>query len=223
MKIRGLDSKDIWDYENSFYWFSPYNRIGKQIAHWELFKKIEGIPGEIIEVGVYKGASLIRWATFRELNENSWSKKIIGFDAFGSFPIDKNASNSDKNFVEDFSTAGGDGLRKEELEKILLNKNFQNIELVQGDAIETIPKFIEKNPQTRISLLHLDLDIYKPTIASLEYLWGLISKGGILIIDDYNDVRGATEAIDEFISKNKIKDYLKQTKYYYKPSFIIKT
>ena len=98
-----------------------------------------------------------------------------------------------------------------------------HIELIEGDIIETIPRFIKKNPQIRISLLHLDLDIYEPTIKSLDYLWDRLSKGGILIIDDYNSVTGATDAVDEFIAKNKIKDNLFQTKYYFKPSYIIKT
>ena len=77
MEIRGLSSKKSWDYENGFYWFSPYNRIAKQIAHWELYKKILEVPGDIIEVGVFKGASLTRWGTFREISENSLSRKIL--------------------------------------------------------------------------------------------------------------------------------------------------
>ena len=85
MEIRGIKSKDIWNHENGFNWFSEYSRMAKQIAHWEIYKKIDGIPGDIFELGVYKGLSLIRWATFREITENAYSRKIVGFDAFGKF------------------------------------------------------------------------------------------------------------------------------------------
>ena len=66
-----------WDYENGFYLTSPVNRIGKQLAQYELYKKIVNIPGEVLEFGVYKGASIIRFATYRELLENTYSRKII--------------------------------------------------------------------------------------------------------------------------------------------------
>ena len=65
MKIRNLDSKKIWDYENGFYWFSSQSRINKLLSHYELYKKIINIPGHIFEFGVYKAASLIRLASFR--------------------------------------------------------------------------------------------------------------------------------------------------------------
>ena len=39
------------------------------IAHWEIYKKTINVPGDIVEVGVFKGLSLLRWATFRDISE----------------------------------------------------------------------------------------------------------------------------------------------------------
>lgn len=86
MKIFKYDTENCWDYENGFYLTAENKRFSKFIAHYELYKMIKDIPGEIVEFGVFKGASLIRWATFRELLETSFSRKIIGFDVFGKFP-----------------------------------------------------------------------------------------------------------------------------------------
>ena len=80
--FRGLNKKDVWDYENGFYWFSPKSRLNKLLAHYELYKKIIEIPGHIFEFGVYKAVSLVRFATFRDAIENDLSRKIVGFDAF---------------------------------------------------------------------------------------------------------------------------------------------
>ena len=79
--IRGLSEKNKWDYENGFYWHSPQSRIGKLISHYELYKTITNLPGNILEFGVYKASSLVRFATFRNMLENDFSRKIIGFAA----------------------------------------------------------------------------------------------------------------------------------------------
>ena len=93
--IRGLNPNDVWDYENGFYWFSHRSRVNKFIAHYELYKTILDLPGDVLELGVYKSASLIRFATFRDLLENDFSRKIVGFDAFGTFPKTKLMSDVD--------------------------------------------------------------------------------------------------------------------------------
>ncbi|ODN71918.1 hypothetical protein [Methylobrevis pamukkalensis] len=111
MDIRGLSSDAVWDHENAFYWFSPPSRIAKQLAHWELYKRIVGLPGHVVELGVYKAASLIRWCTFREMLENAHARKVIGFDAFGAFPVAGDARPEDVDFVKRFEAAGATACR----------------------------------------------------------------------------------------------------------------
>jgi hypothetical protein len=176
--IRGISSSYAWDYENAFYWFSPYERIAKLIAHWKIYEKILEVPGDVLELGVYKGASLIRWATFREISENARARKIVGFDAFGAFPLPNNPSQEDLNFVENFENAGGQGLQEQEIKDILNYKHFENITLVKGDVKVTLPEYLHDNPQTRIALLHLDMDVFEPTKFALELLWERVSQGG---------------------------------------------
>ena len=86
-KVYGFEYEKRWDYENGFYLTSPSSRLAKSIAHWELYKKIIDLPGDVLEFGVYKGTSLIRFATYREMLESQYSRKIIGFDTFGKFPL----------------------------------------------------------------------------------------------------------------------------------------
>ncbi len=85
-----------------------------------------------------------------------------------------------------------------------------------------LKKFIEKNRNTKISLLHLDMDVYKPTKYVLDILEKRIVKNGIILIDDYGTMEGATKALDEFLKKrNDLK--IKKLSFYKVPSFIIKT
>src|SRR5205085_8279378 len=88
LTLRGLGKAAEWDYENGFHWFSAPARLGKLLAHYELYKMIADRPGDIVELGVFKANSLIRFATFRRLLENEDSRVIRGFDAFGKFPRD---------------------------------------------------------------------------------------------------------------------------------------
>ena len=207
-----------WDYENGFYLTSPVNRMGKQLAQYELYKKIVNIPGEVLEFGVYKGASIIRFATYRELLENTYSRKIIGFDIFGEFP--KTDNDDDNKFIQRFEEQGGNGISKEALEDFIKHKNINNIELIKGNVFDTLDEFLEKNKQIKISLLHLDLDVYKPTKFILEKLYERMVPGGIIVFDDYGTVKGATDAIDEFLKEKNKK--IEKLSLCYIPSFVVK-
>jgi hypothetical protein len=201
--IRKLNLDKYWDYELGYWWFSDISRFGKVISQIELYKSIIDLPGTIAEFGVYKATSLIRWLSLREIFETTSTRKIIGFDAFGSFPTEGlNKVNSDLNFVQNFEKGGGDGLSIEETKSILKFKEFTNYELINGDVRDSLPNFLKKNNSERFSLIHLDMDVYEPTAFVLENLYERLVIGGLIIVDDYNTVEGATIAVDEFISKN---------------------
>ena len=59
--------KNRWEYENGFYLTSDASRIGKTLSQFEIFKEILNVKGDIFEFGVFKGASLMRLASFRKL------------------------------------------------------------------------------------------------------------------------------------------------------------
>jgi hypothetical protein len=220
--IRKLSLDNYWDYELGYWWFGDISRFGKVISHTELYKRIIGLPGTVAEFGVYKANSLIRWLSLREILETPSTRRIIGFDAFGSFPT-KGLSKvkSDINFIKEFEKNGGDGLSLEETHSILKNKLFNNYELIDGDVRRSLPDFLKKNNSERFSLIHLDMDVYEPTAFVLNQLYERLVDGGLIIIDDYNTVEGATIATNEFIAKYP---YLKIEKLPYNniPSFIKK-
>lgn len=214
------DFKKAFDYENNFYLSSDINRTGKILAHYELFKKVLEIPGAIIECGVFKGASLARFAVFRELFGNSFSKKIIGFDTFGEFP--ETNYEPDKLVRDNFiKTAGKDSISVDQMMKVLIHKKCdQFVELVKGDICKTVPKYVEENPQIKISLLNLDTDIYEPSVTTLKYFWSRITTGGILILDDYGTFPGETKAVDDYFKDKPVK--IQKFSFCMSPCYIIK-
>lgn len=197
------DETKAFDYENGFYLTAQVTRMSNILSHYELYKKIVELPGDVVELGVYKGGSFFQFAAFRELLENEKSRKLIGFDIFGEFPEVHNEG--DKAFREKWTRETHNSfLTKEEIQESLLKRNIGNTELVQGDIAITIPAYLQSHPYMKIALLHIDVDIYEPSVIGLEYLYDLVVPGGIIVLDDYG-VAGETKAVDEFIGDKKIK------------------
>ncbi len=195
---------DFWELENGFYLKSPVERIGKLLSHYEIYKSIIDLPGDVLELGVFKGSSLVRWATFRNLLENQESRMIYGLDSFGSFPTDNVSKSEGLDFAKKHDNGAGIGISVDDLKKVLEDKNISNVELIKGNVFSTLPEFLAAHPYQKIALLHLDMDIYEPTKFALEQLWDRIVPGGALVVDDYNAIEGATQAVDEFFKSREM-------------------
>jgi len=192
-----------FEYENGFYLAAGPGRLGKLLAHYELYKRILGLPGEVVECGVFKGASLVRLATFRDLLESPWSRRVIGFDTFGENP--GTAYGPDRPFLAGFlEEAGSRSLGREELAGVLRRKGIGNFELVEGDILETVPDYAARHPELRIALLHIDTDVREPATVVLEQFFERIVPGGLLVLDDYGRFPGETSAAEEFLGPRNI-------------------
>lgn len=218
-KFKKLTANDIWYAENAFYLRSSPDRIIQLTNLYDIYKRIVKIKGDIIECGVFKGVSLTKIMTFRKFLDQNIDRKVYGFDVFGKFPRPHLAK--DKIFLKSWEKTAGDGIDIKELKKYLKKKKFKNFKLIKGDVTKTIPSFIKKNENLKIALLHLDMDVYEGTKCAFEYLAGKVVKNGIILIDDYKVVHGATKATKEYLKKNsKLK--IEKVKFYKKPSFIVK-
>jgi hypothetical protein len=170
------------------------------LAHYELYKTIVGFPGHVVECGVYKGASFLRFATVREILESPYSRKIVGFDAFGRFS-EGMADTNDRDCISRFSAEGGDGISHNSFIEVLSHKGFGNFELMEGDICSTVPQCVVDHPELKIALLHIDVDIYQPSRVILDQLFDRVVRHGLVVFDDYGTVAGETLAVDEFLQQ----------------------
>jgi hypothetical protein len=197
------DLNKNFEYENGFYATANASRFSKFISHLEFFKQTSNVRGEIVEFGIFKGNSFFRWIKFRELLEQTFSRKIIGFDIFGDFPEanfddDKAKRNA---FVEE--TNGGVSISFEEMNDLLNKQGLnENVDIIKGDILVTLDDYLDKNPHLKISLLHIDVDLYEPSKHILEKLFDRVTKGGIIIFDDYGAFAGTNKAVDDFFNNN---------------------
>lgn len=214
-----FNQDDSFIYENGFYLTSDVTRIGKLLAHYELYKKIIELPGAIVEFGVFKGASLIQFATFRNLIETQTSRQLIGFDIFDDFP-DTNYQDDVKYLNKFIQSAGSKSITEDELKFVLASKKIENFLLVKGDINLTVPDFVSKNRHLKIALLHIDTDVYEPAVTILNHMYDMVVRGGIILFDDYGTFPGETKAVDEFFADRNI--LINKLPFAHIPSYIVK-
>lgn len=185
--------------------FVPRQRLTHFLVKYEIFKKILNVHGSIIEGGVFFGGGLMTWAQLSAILEPiNFSRKIIGFDTFSGFP-----SLSDEDKLSQHSQAKVGGLAVDSyadlthcIELYDLNRfinHIPKVKLVKGDVAQTIPKFLDENPDLVVSLLYLDFDLFEPTRVALECFVPRMPKGAVIGFDELHSPKfpGETLAVLE--------------------------
>lgn len=180
------------------------------LAHTDLFKMTLNLPGDIAELGVFRGAGLMTWANLLEAYcIGDRTKVVYGFDNWQGFSAltreDGKADDDSGKVVGGFNPGGylaelQNAIAIFDADRFIPQK--PRIKLVQGHIEATVPAFVHDNPGVRFSLVHFDCDLYQPTRAALAALWDRVVPGGILIFDEYAiaDWPGESRAVDEFIA-----------------------
>ncbi|HVU56201.1 MAG TPA: TylF/MycF/NovP-related O-methyltransferase [Puia sp.] len=167
------------------------------------------IPGAIVECGVWKGGSMMSVAEML-LHLGKPSRELYLYDTFEGMSapeeIDKTYagqsatellakdSNKERNDVWAYSTL-------ETVQKGMHSTGYpqEKIHYVKGKVEDTIPSAIP----SQIAILRLDTDWYESTRHELVHLYPLLSKAGVLILDDYGHWAGARKAVDEYFAEHK--------------------
>ena len=184
-------------------------RFVETLRYWEL---IENVPGDIFECGVAGGEFLMSMAHLSSIYEpHHYTRNVIGFDTFEGFtkPTTKDFSSKAKHMHE-----GGLAYDSfDYLEKAIafydrnrMIGNIEKIKLIKGDISTTLKSYLDLNPATVIGMLHLDLDLYKPTKDVLQNTRKHMAKGSIIIFDEinHNDYPGETLAVMEVLGLENI-------------------
>lgn len=203
--------------------FQIYTRrihLKKLLAHYEFFAKTIDLPGDIVELGVYRGATLMSWANFLEIrNMGDRQKQVFGFDNFTGFTELNGRDGSSERGVNKIPGGFDSSVFEEILEdaiSIYDRDRFipykPRVKLIKGNIEETVPRFVQDNPGLRISLLHFDADMYIPTKVGLEHFWDLVVPGGAVLFDEYGirPWQGESDAVDEFLASRCIREKIRR-------------
>ncbi len=181
--------------------FVPRQDLARFLARQEIFGRILDVHGHIIEAGVFMGGGLMTWAQLSAIYEPvNHTRRIIGFDTFEGFP---SVSDQDRGDNVDYACQGGlrsqaEGELREAIRLFDLNRDIGHIpriELVRGDAQESVPTYLKNNPHLVVALLYLDFDLYEPTKAALETFLPRMPKGAVIAFDELNQAAWPGETL----------------------------
>jgi O-methyltransferase len=178
----------LWDQEPDF------NRIMQTIQHtlvdrvrcfmlYQLARQVAQIPGDIAEVGVYKGG------TAKLLAQTLPEKQIHLFDTFqGMPPAD---ATIDLHRQGDFADTSLPAVQSH-------LSDCSNVRFYQG----LFPSTAGPIARLKFSLVHVDADIYDSVKACCQFFYERLERNGVMVFDDYGfpTCPGARKAVDEFFS-----------------------
>lgn len=174
----------------SFTKYVPRPEISRFLVKNFIFEKILGVHGAILECGVFLGAGLMSWAQLSSIYEPlNHIRRVIGFDTFEGFP---ELHQKDRGAVEKIAVKGGYAAPVlEDLQACIKLYDLARpighiprVELVPGNATQSIPAYIENNPHLVVALLYLDFDIYEPTRVAIESILPRMPKGAVIAFDE---------------------------------------
>lgn len=139
------------------------------------------IEGDFAEFGVSSAGSS------RIIAEAKGDKSFHLFDTFEGLPKPESI---DENFKKGQFAASLESV-KEYL------KDFDNLFFYKG-LFPLSAESLEKDRS--FSFVHLDVDLYKSTLAGLQFFYPKMSKGGIIVSHDYSIIKGVKKAFDEFFN-----------------------
>lgn len=168
------------------------------------------IPGDFVECGTWRGG--LAALMLQHIIPAGVGKKIYIYDTFEGMPEpgDKDHPEALKRFNEkkdgqysDWCRAGIETVQGT-LEQV--DKSYDKYVILIAGLVE---KTLDITTPEIIALCRLDTDWYESTKKEMDVLYPKVSKGGIVLVDDYSDWPGCKLAVDEYLSNLDPNSYSK--------------
>jgi len=179
--------------------FSAHNKVnngGDVTRLWAFIlncKQVigDGIPGDLAELGVWRGNTAAILAKFAAQN----NRQVLLFDTFEGFKETDLTGIDDQKEIH-FNNTSID------LVKEVIGEDDKNCVYVKGFFPDTLT---DDHRARQYAIVSLDCDLYAPTKAGLDFFYERMPKGGIFFLHDYSSLHwnGSKLAIDEFCKEKQ--------------------
>jgi hypothetical protein len=160
-----------------------YRSLDRKYTVRELLKLVEAVPGDTVECGAYRGATSYLLCD----HATHFNKSHHLFDSFEG--LSEPGVNDGRYWtLGDLSTS--EFSCRENL------RSFSNLNYYKGWIPERFGEVEDKS----FSFIHIDVDLYQPTLDSLEFFFPKLTVGGVVVCDDYGFATcpGANLAMDSY-------------------------
>lgn len=156
-----------------------------------------GIPGDVLEAGVWRGGMTIFMRAVLKARRDS-SRRVWVVDSFAGLP------NPDAN-ADSFGWKGGDmAVSLDEVKSNFMRYGLldDQVTFLKGFFSDSLPNA----PVSALSVLRVDADLYESTLDVLNSLYPKLTPGGYAIFDDYQNLKDCRRAVDQYRQANGISD-----------------
>lgn len=149
--------------------------------HWNLsvavwaVRQAQGVPGDLVELGVFKGHTTLFCAEYVEFQ--TWPKRWWLYDTFEGIPADQQSpgwAEINKNLYE------GAFSHEEVAQRFA---HLPNVKVIKGRVPEILLE--GDGAPEQIAFIHIDLNNAPAEIGALDTLFDRLSSGGVILFDDY--------------------------------------
>jgi O-methyltransferase len=163
----------------------------------------DGVPGDLVETGVWRGgASIFMRAVLRAHGDSE--RRVWLCDSFDGLPPPDL-----KRWPQD---AGDEHFRMDQwlaIPESQVRANFVRYDLLD-EQVCFLPGFFHQTlpsaPIERIAVLRLDGDMYGSTMEALQALYPRVTPGGYVIVDDYGCLPSCREAVTDYRREHGIEE-----------------
>ena len=165
----------------------------------QLLRLTRGIPGATAEAGVFRGLSSFLTCHYLQREVSFFNGEthymIDSFEGL-SKPVEEDGERPAIRFGEGAFTSTS-------LERVRETMfDFPEVNILKG----WIPDVFEELPDQKYRFVHVDVDIYEPTLASFRYFYPRLSVGGVILCDDFgpwtdSNWPGCIRAVNEFAAE----------------------
>lgn len=172
------------------------------------FLEASTLPGARAECGVFRGmSSLLLCRAERATHPGFDGSGLFLFDSFERF-----SEPTEFDMIQTTDERGETAMQRPFPANSRLKTSLDEVKhaLAEFPALEIrqgwLPGTLQQLPERTWSFVHLDVDLYEPTLGGLEYFYPRLCPGGIIITDDYATPRypGARKAWERFCESNDV-------------------
>jgi O-methyltransferase len=209
-------SYKLLEYRKIYSMFRPYTMLHRKeyINNLALCDEYRNVKGSVVECGTWKGGMI---AGIARLLGND--RDYYLYDSFQGLPP---AGDEDawpdgypaKSWQADLQRPECAHIAEQKSLKVdasfaqgaMKKSGATKVKIVPGWFRDTLPSY-DGGP---IAILRVDGDFYESIMDTLKNLYWKVAKGGLIILDDYYYWEGASKAVHDFLSANKLADTIKQ-------------
>ncbi len=162
---------------------------------------VAAVPGDVVELGCHEGVTAVLLQ--RTLDELGSDKRLHVFDSFAGLPP---STSEDFRDGAPATQAGALAVTEESVRRTFARFGVKPPEIHKGWFEDTLPVSLP----ARVAFAHLDGDLYSSTLTGLQQVYPRLSRGAVVVLDDYHDPErlpsrwslfpGVKQACDEFLA-----------------------